>query len=58
MGERERLIQNIGSDKNVLILRNHGLLVAAGGVARAYFYYYSLLRACEIQCACGQLPGM
>lgn len=35
-------------DKNVMILRNHGLLVAGGDVAKAFFYYYSVLRACEV----------
>ena len=45
-------------EKNVLILRNHGLLVAGASVAHAFFYYYSLHRACEIQCAASVLPGV
>ena len=42
-----QLPPNIG-EKNVMILRNHGLLVAGGDVARAFFYYYSVQRACEV----------
>ncbi len=34
-------------NKSVLILRNHGLLVAGPDVAKAFFLYYSVQRACE-----------
>lgn len=36
-------------DKNVMILRNHGLLVCGSTVANAFFSYYSLQRACEVK---------
>lgn len=39
----------ITGDKNVMILRNHGLLVAGPDVARAFFTYYSAQRACEVR---------
>lgn len=32
-----------------MILRNHGLLVAGPDVAHAFFYYYSVQRACEVR---------
>ena len=56
MGEQERLVANMGH-KSVLILRNHGLLVAGPSTARAFFTYYALHRACEIQCTTQSMPG-
>ena len=56
MGEQERLIANLAS-KSVLILQNHGLLVTGASTARAFFTYYALHRACEIQCATQSMPG-
>ncbi len=46
--ERSRLVRDIGS-AGYLILRNHGLLVAAGNVPDAFLMMYTLQRACEIQ---------
>jgi ribulose-5-phosphate 4-epimerase/fuculose-1-phosphate aldolase len=46
--ERSRLIAHLG-DKTVLILRNHGLLVAERDVASAFYWMYVLQRACEVQ---------
>jgi len=48
--ERERLAANLG-DKNILILRNHGLLTCGATVAQAFVRMYRLQRACEIQLA-------
>ncbi len=48
--ERERLAANLGS-KNVMILRNHGLLTCGAGVADAFHEMYNLQRACEAQIA-------
>lgn len=56
MGEQERLIANLGA-KSVLILQNHGLLVTGPSTARAFFTYYALHRACEIQCTTQAMPG-
>ena len=48
--ERERLAANLG-DKNVLILRNHGLLTCGQTVAQAFVRMYRLERACQVQLA-------
>ena len=46
--EGERMAETLG-DKRVLILRNHGALIAAGSVALAYLDVYELERACMYQ---------
>jgi ribulose-5-phosphate 4-epimerase/fuculose-1-phosphate aldolase len=48
--ERERLGANLG-DKNVLILRTHGLLTCGESVAQAFVRMYRLERACQVQLA-------
>lgn len=48
--EQSRLLANLG-DKRVMILRNHGLLVAARSVAEAFFLMNTLEQACQIQVA-------
>jgi ribulose-5-phosphate 4-epimerase/fuculose-1-phosphate aldolase len=48
--EREKIVANLGS-KNVLILRNHGLLTCGRTVAEAFVQMFRLQRACEIQVA-------
>ena len=50
VSERARLASNLG-DKNVLILRNHGLLTCGETVAQAFVRMYRLQRACEVQLA-------
>jgi ribulose-5-phosphate 4-epimerase/fuculose-1-phosphate aldolase len=47
-GEQERLVRDIG-DKDVLILRNHGLLTMGRSVAEAFQLMFYLERACRIQ---------
>jgi len=54
--ERPRLVRSLGS-KPVLILRNHGLLVAGGNVTEAYQTYWTLQRACEVQLAGDSMQG-
>ena len=49
-GERERMIANLGK-KNILILRNHGLLTCGKNLADAFIRMRSLQSACEIQVA-------
>jgi ribulose-5-phosphate 4-epimerase/fuculose-1-phosphate aldolase len=49
-GERERLIADLGT-KNVMILRNHGLLTCGSGIAQAFDLMYYLERACQTQVA-------
>lgn len=50
LDERERLSRDLG-DKNVLILRSHGLLTCGQTVAQAFVRMYRLQRACEVQLA-------
>lgn len=48
--ERRRLAADLG-DKNLLILRNHGLLTCGETVAQAFVHMYRLERACQVQLA-------
>lgn len=54
--EQPRLVASLGA-KPVLILRNHGLLVACPGIAEAFTTYWTLQRACEIQLATDAMAG-
>jgi ribulose-5-phosphate 4-epimerase/fuculose-1-phosphate aldolase len=55
-GEQQRMVRNLDG-KTCLVLRNHGLLVADQTIASAYFWMYTLQRACEIQVLSGAIPG-
>lgn len=48
--EQTRLVADVG-DKNVLILRNHGLLTMGSTVPEAFELMFYLERACQIQVA-------
>jgi ribulose-5-phosphate 4-epimerase/fuculose-1-phosphate aldolase len=48
--ECQRLAADLG-DRNVMILRNHGLLVCGPTVGDAFAEHYVLQRACEVQVA-------
>lgn len=48
--EQRRLVADLG-DKDVLILRNHGLLTMGTTVAKAFELMFFLERACQIQVA-------
>jgi ribulose-5-phosphate 4-epimerase/fuculose-1-phosphate aldolase len=48
--ESERLAADLG-DRNLMVLRNHGLLVCGPSVADAFADHYLLQRACEVQVA-------
>ena len=54
--EQPRLVNSLGS-KPVLILRNHGLLVACPSLPEAFSTYWTLQRACEIQVATDSMQG-
>ena len=54
--EQPRLVKSLGA-KPILILRNHGLLVACASVPQAYITYWGLQRACEIQVATDAMRG-
>jgi ribulose-5-phosphate 4-epimerase/fuculose-1-phosphate aldolase len=46
--EKPRLVADLG-DKNVMILRNHGLLTTGASIADAFLMMYLLETACQIQ---------
>ncbi|MDB5982066.1 MAG: aldolase superfamily protein [Pseudomonas sp.] len=50
MAEQQRLVQDLG-DKDVFMLRNHGLLSVGTTVAQAFLRMYYLEKACDIQLA-------
>lgn len=54
--EQPRLVASLGA-KPVMILRNHGLLVAERDVAHAFALMWTLQRACEVQCAAAAIGG-
>lgn len=48
MDENERLVRDLG-EKSVMILKNHGLLIAARSIPHAFVMSFSLEEACEVQ---------
>ena len=56
LGEQQRLVASLGR-ADVMILRNHGLIVIAPTVPAAFMHTWTLERACEIQVAAGCIPG-
>ena len=54
--EQPRLVASLGA-KPVMILRNHGLLVAEASVASAFYWYYVLQSACHVQALAHAMPG-
>ena len=50
LDERARLINDLG-EKNVLVLRNHGLLTCGRSVAEAFKLMHNLERSCKAQLA-------
>ena len=48
--ERERLIADLG-DKNIMILRNHGMMTCGRSVGEAFSAAFNLERACKAQLA-------
>ena len=54
--EQPRLVASLG-DKEVLILRNHGLLVTGVHLPAAFATMWCLQRACEVQLASDTLRG-
>ncbi|CAF97138.1 unnamed protein product [Tetraodon nigroviridis] len=47
--EKVVLQKNLGADKKVLILRNHGLVAVGSTLEEAFYYIHNLVTACEIQ---------
>ena len=49
-GEKDRLVASLG-DKNLLVLRNHGILACGSSIPGMFINMWLLQRACEIQIA-------
>ena len=47
-GEQERLVADLGN-RDILILRNHGLLATGSTLAAAFFRLWTVDRACQLQ---------
>jgi len=54
--EKQRMLASLG-DKNVLVLRNHGIAVAEQDIPGAFMLLWTAQRAAEIQCQAAVLPG-
>jgi ribulose-5-phosphate 4-epimerase/fuculose-1-phosphate aldolase len=48
LDERERLVTDLG-DKDIMILKNHGLLTVGRSVAEAWVSMWQLEKACQVQ---------
>jgi ribulose-5-phosphate 4-epimerase/fuculose-1-phosphate aldolase len=56
LDERPRMVAALG-DKDVLIMRNHGLLVVGPDIPRAFRLLWTLERACEVQVTASSMAG-
>ena len=56
LAERESLVRDLG-EREVMILRNHGLLAWGASVAEAYLRLWTLQRACDVQVAAARAGG-
>lgn len=56
LDEQPRLVASLGS-RDVLILRNHGLLVVGPHIPGAFSTMWTLQRACEVQSAADAMAG-
>jgi len=54
--EQPRLVKSLGK-KDVLMLRNHGVLVVGHDIPHAFRWLWSLQRACEVQCQAQAIAG-
>ncbi|WP_158965004.1 class II aldolase/adducin family protein [Chachezhania sediminis] len=54
--ERPRMLESLG-DKNVLVLRNHGIAVCERDIPLTFMLLWTVQRAAEIQCTANALPG-
>ncbi len=49
LDERERLVKDLGAEKHIMLLRNHGTLALGKSCADAFLRIYYLERACAMQ---------
>lgn len=54
--EKSRMLDSLG-DKHVLVLRNHGVAVAEGSIAKTFFLLWTVQRAAEIQTLADSMAG-
>ena len=54
--EKSRMVASLG-DKNVLVLRNHGVAVCEQDIPRTFMLLWTVQRAAEIQCQAGMIPS-
>lgn len=54
--EKGRMLASLGQ-RNILVLRNHGVAVCEQDVPRAFFLLWTVQRAAEIQCAARAIDG-
>jgi ribulose-5-phosphate 4-epimerase/fuculose-1-phosphate aldolase len=54
--EQPRIVSSLGT-KNMLILRNHGILACGNDIPQCFWWMWYLQRACEDQCAVDSLRG-
>jgi ribulose-5-phosphate 4-epimerase/fuculose-1-phosphate aldolase len=57
LDEQPRLVASLGGN-DVLILRNHGLLVVGAHIPVAFITMWTLQRACEVQLAADSMTGV
>ena len=56
--EREAVAAGLGEKRKVMILHNHGLIVAGETIEEAYYLLANLMRACETQARLLALGGL
>ncbi|SER29802.1 class II aldolase/adducin family protein [Sphingobium sp. YR768] len=54
--ERDRMVASLG-EKDVLVLRNHGVAVCERDIPSTFMLHYIVQRAAEVQCQAGMIPG-
>jgi ribulose-5-phosphate 4-epimerase/fuculose-1-phosphate aldolase len=54
--EGPRLVSSLGA-RPILLLRNHGVLVAGGSLCEAFSLLWQMQRACEVQCVSDGMAG-
>jgi ribulose-5-phosphate 4-epimerase/fuculose-1-phosphate aldolase len=54
--EKPRMVENMGN-KRIMILRNHGVLVAGATIENAFFGLWGFMDACEVQVARDGVAG-
>ena len=56
LDERQRIAENLG-DRNLMVMRTHGLLVCGETIGQAFVRMYRFERACQVQLAAQAAGG-